>query len=55
MQRRVLTHKDGLPRLILVGDFSSSVSAKLPTLAPRVIQAAAMQADAVLEYILGKQ
>ena len=55
MQRRVLTRKDGSPRLILVGDFSSAVSEDLPPLAPRVIQAAAMQADAVLSYILDKQ
>ena len=53
MQRRVLTRKDASPRLILVGDFSSTVSEVLPPLAPRVIQAAALQADAVLEYILG--
>jgi len=53
MQRRVLTHKDGAPRLILVGDFISAVSEKLPPLAPRVMQAAAMQADAVLEHIWG--
>jgi sulfur carrier protein ThiS adenylyltransferase len=42
-----------LPRLILVGDFTSAVSEALPPLAPRVMQAAAMQADAVLEFILG--
>ena len=53
MQRRVLTHKDASPRLILVGDFSSAVSDVLPPLAPRVMQAAALQADAVLEYIFG--
>ena len=55
MQRRVLTRLDGSPRLILVGDFSSAVSEALPALAPRVTQAAAMQADAVLSYILDKQ
>jgi len=54
MQRRVLTRKDALPRLILVGDFSSAASEVLPPLAPRVMQAAAMQADAILEYILGR-
>ena len=53
MQRRVLTRKDASPRLVLVGDFTSAVSETLPPLAPRVIQAAAMQADAVLEHILG--
>ena len=52
MRRHVLTDKDGSPRLILVGDFTSAVSELLPPLAPRVMQAAAMQADAVLEYIL---
>ena len=53
MQRRVLTYQDGSPRLVLVGDFRSAVSETLPPLAPRVTQAAAMQADAVLEHILG--
>ncbi|MDR2696344.1 MAG: sulfur carrier protein ThiS adenylyltransferase ThiF [Deltaproteobacteria bacterium] len=53
MQRRVLAYRDGSPRLVLVGDFSSAVSETLPPLAPRVTQAAAMQADAVLEHILG--
>ena len=53
MQRRVLTRKDALPHLILVGDFISAVSEVLPPLAPRVMQAAALQADAVLEYLLG--
>lgn len=38
--------------LVLVGDFVSSVE-RQPPLAPRVMQAAAMQADAVLEHILG--
>jgi sulfur carrier protein ThiS adenylyltransferase len=55
LQRRVLTYKDGSPRLVLVGDFTTAVSETLPPLAPRVIQAASMQADAVLEYILGKR
>lgn len=47
MQRRKLG-----ARLVLVGDFSSDV-ADSPPLAPRVVQAAALQADAVLEHILG--
>jgi sulfur carrier protein ThiS adenylyltransferase len=55
MQRRVLARKDGSPRLILVGDFASAVSETLPPLAPRVMQAAAMQADAVLAYLLEKR
>ncbi len=37
--------------LVIVGDFSSDI-ASLPPLAPRVMQAAAMQADAMLAYIL---
>ena len=47
MQRRRLGD-----RLMLVGDFTTSVDSQ-PPLAPRVMQAAAMQADAVLEHILG--
>ncbi|MDD2966047.1 MAG: sulfur carrier protein ThiS adenylyltransferase ThiF [Desulfovibrionaceae bacterium] len=38
--------------LVLVGDFISDVNV-LPPLAPRVTEAAALQADAVLERILG--
>lgn len=38
--------------LVLVGDFVSDI-ATLPPLAPRVTQAAAMLADAALEFILG--
>jgi sulfur carrier protein ThiS adenylyltransferase len=55
LQRRVLAYKDGSPRLVLVGDFTTAVSETLPPLAPRVIQAAGMQADAVLEHILGSR
>ncbi len=40
-----------LANLVLVGDFSSDM-ALLPPLAPRVMQAAAMQADAILAHIL---
>lgn len=40
------------PNVTAVGDFARSVDAVHPPLAPRVMQAAAMQADAVLEYIL---
>ena len=39
--------------LVLVGDFVSGID-RHPPLAPRVMQAAAMQADAVLEFILGE-
>ncbi len=39
--------------LTIVGDFSSDI-ATLPPLAPRVMQAAAMQADAMLAYILAQ-
>lgn len=38
--------------LVCVGDFSTQVDAAHPPLAPRVMQAAALQADAVLEFIL---
>ncbi len=37
--------------LVVVGDFTSDVQS-MPPLAPRVMQAAAMQADAILTYIL---
>ncbi len=47
MQKRSLGE-----HLVLVGDFTSDV-AVLPPLAPRVMQAAALQADAVLEHVLG--
>lgn len=47
MKRRIL--QGG--RLVVTGDFTADV-AECPPLAPRVIQCAAMQADAVLEYIL---
>ena len=38
--------------LICVGDFTSEVSSALPALAPRVMQAAAMQADIVVARLL---
>lgn len=38
--------------VVRVGDFSSAVDDANPPLAPRVMQAAALQADAVLEHIL---
>ncbi|MCG8532916.1 MAG: sulfur carrier protein ThiS adenylyltransferase ThiF [Desulfovibrionales bacterium] len=37
---------------VIVGDFTTDI-AQLPPLAPKVTMAAAMQADAVLSYILG--
>ncbi len=40
--------------LVCVGDFLSEVGAGLPALAPRVMQAAALQADAVITRILGE-
>ena len=49
MGRRVMRSSGGL--LCVVGDFRSDV-ADLPPLAPRVLQCAAMQADAALELIL---
>ncbi len=41
-------------RFVCVGDFATEASQDAPTLAPRVIQAAAMQADAVLSYIIAR-
>ncbi|MDL2317397.1 ThiF family adenylyltransferase, partial [Desulfovibrio sp. OttesenSCG-928-A18] len=38
--------------LVCVGDFMSAVSGSAPPLAPRVMQAAALQADAVLARLL---
>ena len=38
--------------LICVGDFTTGVDERMPPLAPRVMQAAAMQADAALHRIL---
>lgn len=49
MARQVRRMSGGL--LAVVGDFRSDVS-QLPPLAPRVMQCAAMQADAALEFIL---
>ncbi|MEG2171675.1 MAG: sulfur carrier protein ThiS adenylyltransferase ThiF [Desulfovibrionaceae bacterium] len=46
MRQKVLGQK-----LVLVGDFTTDI-AHAPPLAPRVMQAAALQADAVLAYIL---
>lgn len=40
------------PNFICVGDFSTASDAANPPLAPRVVQAAAMQADIVLDHIL---
>lgn len=45
-------HKRRLGDLVVVGDFQSDV-ADAPPLAPRVTQAAALLADAILEFILG--
>jgi sulfur carrier protein ThiS adenylyltransferase len=44
--------KRRLGRLTLVGDFSTDVLTA-PPLAPRVTEAAALLADAVLEFVLG--
>jgi len=51
MGRRILRSSGGL--LCVVGDFRSDVADR-PPLAPRVMQCAAMQADAALELILTK-
>lgn len=48
MQQRQLGN-----HLIIVGDFCNEVSEGMPPLAPRVTMAAAMQADAVLQCLLG--
>jgi sulfur carrier protein ThiS adenylyltransferase len=42
------------PSFICVGDFASDADAGLPTLAPRVTQAAALQADVVLSVLLSR-
>ncbi len=42
-------------RLVVVGDHASEVGPGMPPLAPRVVMAAAMEADAVLEMVLGRQ
>ena len=39
--------------MVIVGDFTNEVGPGLPPLAPRVVMAAAMQADAVLQRLLG--
>ncbi len=44
--------KRRLGRFICVGDFSTECDITTPPLAPRVMQAAALQADSVLELIL---
>ncbi len=38
---------------VVVGDFQSGVTPGMPPMAPRVMMAAAMQADAVLTHLLG--
>ena len=51
LMRRRLLFPSGGGLLVVVGDLKSSI-ADDPPLAPRVVQCAAMQADAALEYIL---
>lgn len=46
--------KRRMGNLVLVGDFATSCEIA-PPLAPRVTQAAALMADAILEFILGKE
>lgn len=41
-------------RLVCVGDFASAVDDTTPPLAPRVMQAAALEAEAVLEFLLNQ-
>lgn len=51
----MLTRRLG-PNLLCVGDFTTSISKDTPPMAPRVSEAAALQADAVLHFLLeGKQ
>ncbi len=54
MERRTIKGQDGKMRAVLVGDMRTGVGDASPPMAPRVVQAAAMQADVVLEYILGE-
>ena len=42
------------PRLVVVGDEQTGIAPDAPPLAPRVMIAAAKEADAVLEYVLRK-
>lgn len=51
MSRRILQNSTSGGLLAIVGDFRSDV-ATAPPLGPRVMQCAAMEADAVLEWIL---
>ncbi|MDL2321610.1 sulfur carrier protein ThiS adenylyltransferase ThiF [Desulfosarcina sp. OttesenSCG-928-B08] len=41
-------------KLVVVGDFSSEVNDNAPPLAPRVMQAAALEAETVLEIVLSQ-
>lgn len=41
-------------RLVVVGDHTSEIGPGMPPLAPRVVMAAALEADAVLEMLLGR-
>lgn len=41
-------------RLVVVGDMVSEIGPACPPMAPRVVMAAALEADAVLELLLGK-
>lgn len=41
-------------RLVVVGDLVSATGPACPPMAPRVVMAAALEADAVLEFLLGK-
>lgn len=47
-----LTVRRPRPNVVAVGDFTTGADADNPPLAPRVSQAAALQADAVLSFIL---
>ena len=52
-QTKAMSYRLLNPQTMLVGDFASGVNQACPPMAPRAIQAASMQANAVLAYILG--
>ena len=51
---RVVSARKLGSRLVVVGDHVSGIGPGMPPLAPRVVMAAAMEADAVLEMLLGE-
>lgn len=51
-EERSMISRRPRPNVVVVGDFFSAVDDSCPPLAPRVMQAAALQADAALAFIL---